>query len=57
MFIVCVLNLYSSFWSLNNQSAYICQGKSDADLTYSKTEAGIPKARKVYTIDLFLCLL
>lgn len=57
MFIVCNLNLHRSFWSLNNQSAYICQGKSHADLTYSKTEPGIPKARKVYTIHLFLCLL
>lgn len=34
MFIVYNLNLYNSLWSLNNKPAYICQGKSDADLSY-----------------------
>lgn len=46
MFIVCNLNLYSSFWSLSNEPAYICQGKSDADITSFKTEPGIPKPGK-----------
>lgn len=34
MFMVYNLNLRNSFCSLNNKPAYICQGKSDADLNF-----------------------